>query len=407
MNQKKELDKVKERVIKTYYLLHTHHKDYNEFYLLNNKERLIPLFADIKKLLELDDTLNKKFTKRLLERLDEGISGSIKNSREWYMKLYADMEELVVLLGVERQKQHVMFWGKFWFSEIFPKTWMYLKESVPHRHHEFNGKELPDLKVHLSSSTPSMLLNQSLFKMPGLSQMRNATYRRGFFGKGKILIDLTMYDPQKKSIKDLKDVMKLLKHIDSMPNYRSTLVHEYEHFLQDKGIPMLKAFKSKAQLPETVGVKRSFFKHLLFKFKPLNYFYTKLNDDARELTLRYKLGDYYFRPDELEARLTEMILHKVNRHDEKTILKIESVLPDEIARPINELKKQLIEWEKKKKELEGDVPKKQGDEKKELKKQIDDAIWRIALLKQVINDYSHLFEEAERVANKIIEERKK
>jgi len=113
--------------------------------------------------------------------------------------------------------------AEFRMSEIFPKTFAYLKFSVPLRNPDYLKKVLPDPIVEFLDKHPKKRsvigsYSDEKIKIYLLSLLEYETY-----------FNLSKYDFHDKSL-----LLKFSKLIDSQPRLQVLLVHEYEHCIQKK-----------------------------------------------------------------------------------------------------------------------------------------------------------------------------
>ena len=80
----------------------------------------------------------KKYFKQLQKLAEEFSKGNVKNPKKWERLFYENLiyiiEELKIHSGLNKERK----WGTYKFSEIFPKTFEWLKLYVPFRRPEFN-----------------------------------------------------------------------------------------------------------------------------------------------------------------------------------------------------------------------------------------------------------------------------
>jgi len=197
----------------------------------------------------------------------------------------------------------MVVYGVYKFSEIFPKTFAYLKKYVPKRHKSFVGKELPDPKVVIVDYLREFLF----FKQKYVGASYDGLTKK---------ITLALFPLFKKfsttnflnkfNLKKQKDLIKIYKYIDSIPKLRRIVIHEYEHCLQfSRGIfrkrllPFIERYKSKKSIKNVT-------KELLRIF-------------SKEGLVKTALEQYNLRPEEVEARLAEWIYLKFKSYGTETI----------------------------------------------------------------------------------------
>ena len=209
------------------------------------------------------------------------------------------------------------------FKKLFPKTSRYLEFILPLRHPSlFNPYkfELKDIPVYFVKD-----LSGTINKKHGLTGKNRitpflASYIRGEFF---IIIDLNnffksglgSFNSFSKQTFSPHFIKKLVKYIDSLTKYRSLLVHEYEHFMQDKYSIKLDSRDS------AVANSMASFTQLDCKSvaKKLIDDFETLSDDE---SLKY-LSEYYMLPAEVEARLSQWIFMLIKGHSFESIRSFE------------------------------------------------------------------------------------
>ncbi len=301
---------------------------------------------------------------------------------------------------------------KGYFSQLFPKTFIYLREFVTAKYPEFEG-EIPDVQVRVVYNTPVYKILKHIF-----GRLDVANYHPYF---NKIIIDISNFFESKDAENKIKQNPDLAcKYLDQNQNTRSILVHEYQHFLQFRIRKY--PFQTMIKLPENVG-KREYKEKIIGIIRKelssspifgyifagvkgatvmfiINQLFTKsLEKFAPKMAiLTSKRMLYYLDPKEIEARLAEMVYNLVIDRDvheaASYFIYSEKQLRDSIeSLHLGIEEQQLLLTEKNK--VNAEVIKR-----------------RIELMQRLLVEYERqlkmvptLIEEAKKIAKKIKEER--
>ncbi len=299
-----------------------------------------------------------------------------------------------------------------YFSELFPKTFSYLKKYITAKYPKFKG-ELPDVRV-LILETGIIGIMGELFrgiKHGGYNEFRNVL---------KIYIDVCLQS--KAALEKVRENPDLAaRFIDTNNNTRSILIHEYQHFLQIKFARFL--FTRKIDLPSKLKqrpVKEKILgriRHELkispiygyvlggFKGAVVGYLIKKLFDKSMDIFMpktfhMIKPENFYaFNTKEIESQIAEMVFHLVLGHspNESIIGSKFNITQEKLEQNINVLKEGIKEQERL-----------FSISDKYSRKKI---IRRIKIMKRLLLEYEKLLkftpeiiEEAERIASKIRED---
>ena len=208
------------------------------------------------------------------------------------------------------------------FKSFFPRTSKYLEFILPLRHPNlFDARsfKISNIRIYLVDDFSSYV--NSSFKLSGDDKVNPfiASYLRG---DKIILVDLKRlfnygmrdFNPLQKDFSSSM-LKKIIRHIDSISKYRSILIHEYEHFMQDEYNILLTSNESK--------VSRALSNFTQMDCEPLakelmaDYFTSDKNVFIQEL------AEYTMQPKEVEARLSQWIFMLIKGHSLESIKSFE------------------------------------------------------------------------------------
>ena len=290
------------------------------------------------------------------------------------------------------------------FKRLFPKTFLYLELIVPLIYPE-NFKpnsSLPDIKVNFypeckdGSSRAFFSYAQKFFsENPFIGiNISNMLSHSGHFLK----------NPSELKTPDV--FRKLVNYFDSIPRYRSILIHEYIHFIDHK-YNLMKYYKVPKQISELSEkdciplAKKLVFEHHISE------------------SVNKHLSEYIFKDIEIQARLASWIFLHIKGHNFSSIKSLESHIfgkyyfknmqeRHELTKSLyEEAKRKLVHEEKqllifRKKKAVGEYMKSRIEIKR-LKEEIKHLHKRIAYLVK-IKSYAHSMEkEVIRITNKFKE----
>ncbi len=282
-------------------------------------------------------------TKLLMREVEKG---------EW-PEVLKRLSVFVRRLGVKVQEEEFEEWTGDKLSVLFPKTWEYLKVYIPFRWPEHLDGHLPDIAVRAVSYKPGYNYSVATF-----------AYAKPPF----IKICLEHFRPRRAPM-TLDEAKQVIRYIDSMPKYQTSVIHEYEHYMQylhrRDNFPKHHAF----QYIKRVFAEDSKVRKFLEKSERIAYILSDMEGDLNT--------------EELAANLAEVIYWKVAGYDERSIVRMhQQIFPNTFRQKVAEIKKKL---------QEKDLDKKQ---RKKLK-------FMLVVLKRMIRPTEHLWAEADRVAAQI------
>ncbi|MEK6916169.1 MAG: hypothetical protein AABW92_00340 [Nanoarchaeota archaeon] len=412
--QVEDIETIKKKVINLWLVMHARHRSGERS--LENDE-LESLINNLLQLKEQLPNLNDRNLRKIIYLYENLKKDKVKDINKCYFDLFKALTSFVSKLEAYVQKERIKHWGVFLFSKIFPNTFNYLKEYIGVRYLEYYSKEIPEIKVELISSSQVHYLDKRFSNSKSLSeQMR---YIPSGFKGCRIKIDLTVFSLGNQ-LKTNDDVKKILKLLDTRPIYQSLLIHEYQHFMQDK-----KKFKVynpftwgsldlHDNLPRDIGIrliheledaypelkkrKDAFISHVLDK----NNLYMINLEKKAFWEGAAETQPYEFRPIEIEARLSQLIFMLIKGYKLENAI---NVTLNPICN-VNKAKEDLSVLLDSRKDQEKLIESETNQvEVVKLKKRIEYIEKEISIHKQFINDMTYLTQEAKRVAGEIIRKR--
>jgi hypothetical protein len=344
----------------------------------------------------------KKHFVELKSILNEYLNskGSIKNFKKWEISLYKNLWHVIKELNIYEEFNQKKDFGTYNFSQIFPKTFEFLKIYVPMRRPEYIGRKIPDVKVKLTRG--------KLHKF-----ILGAIKRKGFPGmnywdaNNKINIDLTNILPINLIPKNEEDIKKILKYFDFSKTYNQMLIHEYEHYLQYKKLPwpLRNYYYYRTNLKKGVGFNYPLQAVVLMKTLglPIDFLIKKLFKKAGFVMT---LAEYKYTRNELEARLAQFIFLIAYDYPETDIVGSEGIhrkFLGKVERDREVYLAGLREQEEKLNQLR--TSRALRAEIKQVNKNIEALKKRIWEMEQFEKDYSYLLEEARKIGLQIKEKR--
>lgn len=206
-----------------------------------------------------------------------------------------------------------MIYGTYKFKEIFPKTFAYLEFYVPLRHPKYLDKLLPNPTVILKDQRGNYF--KRIFG-DAQAQVNILTKNITIYLK-PFLEENAYYNFEKLNLQEQRNLVKILKLLDSQPRFQTTLIHEYEHCVQlDIGIT------NSTRFSKNIGLKNS--NPFQLSAKGI------MGGFSKKYQVEYILAFYNLKPREVEARLAEWIFLKVKKYDELTISALDFVLKKDL-----------------------------------------------------------------------------